>query len=61
MSLEWMRDTDAGYPSVAYCSKRDDKEHRDFLCSIGMRPLTKLLPLHCSVLKCLCRPEGALN
>lgn len=39
----------------------DDREHGDYLCSIGMRPLTKLLPLHCNVLKCLCRPEGALN
>lgn len=61
MDLEWMGDTDAGYPSVAHCSERDDREHGDDLCSIGMRPLIKLLPPHCNVLKCLCRPEGALN
>lgn len=36
-------------------------EYRDYLCSIGMRPLTQLLPLHCNVLRCFCRPEGALN
>lgn len=61
MDLEWMGDTDAGYPSVAHCGERDDREHGDDLCSIGMRPLIKLLPPHCNVLKCLCRPEGALN
>lgn len=46
MNLEWMGDMDAGYPSVAHCNEHDDKEYRDYLCSIGMRPLTKLLPLH---------------
>lgn len=61
MDLEWMGDTDARYPSVAHCGERDDREHGDDLCSIGMRPLIKLLPPHCNVLKCLCRPEGALN
>lgn len=40
MKLEWMGDMDAGYPSVAHCSELDDKEYRDCLCSIGMRPLT---------------------
>lgn len=36
MNLEWMGDTDAGYPFVAHCSELDDREHGEYLCSIGM-------------------------